>query len=101
MDDDLRTIRVLTRPQAIKTVGVSERTWERLEAADDVPPKTRLSEGRVGYRIIDIEHWLDARREGEAWKKLGDIAQDVCADIRDHNIRQQAELRRREKGEKS
>jgi predicted DNA-binding transcriptional regulator AlpA len=104
MDGDFSIIRVLTRPQTIKTVGVSERTWERLEAAGDVPPKTRLSEGRIGYRVCDIEAWLDKRREGESWKKLGDIAQHVVescgADIRDHQRRMQDELnRQRKKGE--
>jgi predicted DNA-binding transcriptional regulator AlpA len=99
MDDDFRTIRVLSRPQTIKTVGVSERTWERLEADGDVPPKTRLSEGRIGYRVSDIEAWLDARREGGSWQQLGGVAREVCADIRDHQIKMQAELnRRREKG---
>jgi hypothetical protein len=28
----------------------------------DLPPVTRLSERRIGYRIIDIATWLDARR---------------------------------------
>jgi predicted DNA-binding transcriptional regulator AlpA len=98
VDDDLKTIRVLNRPDTIRAVGVSERTWERLEAAGDVPPKTRLSEGRIGYRVVDIEDWLDRRREGESWKQLGDVAQEVCADVRDHQIKMQAELSRREKG---
>jgi predicted DNA-binding transcriptional regulator AlpA len=28
----------------------------------DVPPKTQLSERRVGYRVCDVEEWLDKRR---------------------------------------
>jgi predicted DNA-binding transcriptional regulator AlpA len=62
--DDLDSIRVLSRPEAVKAVGVSTRTWERLEAAGEGPPKTRLSEGRIGYRVSDIKQWLDRRREG-------------------------------------
>jgi predicted DNA-binding transcriptional regulator AlpA len=62
--DDLDSIRVLSRPEAVKAVGVSIRTWERLEAGGDAPPKTRLSTGRVGYRVFDIKEWLDRRREG-------------------------------------
>jgi predicted DNA-binding transcriptional regulator AlpA len=61
--DDLDSVRVLTRPQTIETLGVSDKTWERLEAAGDTPPKTRLSTGRVGYRVSDIKAWLDKRRE--------------------------------------
>jgi hypothetical protein len=29
---------------------------------------TKLSERRIGYRIIDLKAWLDARRVGEAPK---------------------------------
>jgi predicted DNA-binding transcriptional regulator AlpA len=61
--DDLDSIRVLSRPEAVRMLGVSTRTWERLEAGGDGPPKTRLSMGRVGYRVSDIKDWLDKRRE--------------------------------------
>jgi predicted DNA-binding transcriptional regulator AlpA len=59
-------IKVLTRREAIEAVGVSEKTWERLEALGDIPTKTRLSQGRVGFRVVDIAAWLDARRETAA-----------------------------------
>ena len=66
VDDDLNSIRVLSEPQTYRAIGVSDRTWERLKAIGDVPPKTRLSEGRVGYRVSDIKAWLDRRRvEGQ------------------------------------
>jgi predicted DNA-binding transcriptional regulator AlpA len=61
--DDLDSVRVLTRLQTIEAIGVGGRTWDRLEAAGDVPPKTRLSTGRVGYRRSDIKAWLNKRRE--------------------------------------
>ena len=63
MENNLDLIRVLSRREAIKTANLSERTWERLEAAGDVPPKTRLSQGRIGYRVSDLKEWLDRRRE--------------------------------------
>ena len=63
VNDDLDSIRVLSEPKTIQAVGVSDRTWDRLKAIGDVPPKTRLSEGRIGYRVSDIRAWLDARRE--------------------------------------
>jgi predicted DNA-binding transcriptional regulator AlpA len=66
VDDDLNSIRVLSEPETYRAVGLSDRTWERLKAIGDVPPKTRLSEGRIGYRLSDIKKWLDARREGGA-----------------------------------
>ena len=63
MPDNLDDIRVLSKPEAISTVGVSKRTWDRLGALGDLPPKTRLSANRVGYRVCDIKAWLNARRE--------------------------------------
>ena len=56
-------IRVLSRSETIKTVGLSDRTWDRLEAAGDTPPKTRISQGRIGYRVCDVKEWLDRRRK--------------------------------------
>ena len=60
---EINSIRVLKRREAIEALGVSVRTFERLEAAGDIPVKTRLSEGRVGFRVSDIQAWLDGRRE--------------------------------------
>jgi predicted DNA-binding transcriptional regulator AlpA len=54
-------LRVLNRRQTIDLVGVSTKTWERLESLGDTPIKTRLSEGRVGYRLDHIKEWLDRR----------------------------------------
>jgi predicted DNA-binding transcriptional regulator AlpA len=56
-------VRVLSTPEAIEALGLSRRTWERLQAEGDSPVKTKLSEGRVGYRVCDLAAWLDARRE--------------------------------------
>jgi predicted DNA-binding transcriptional regulator AlpA len=63
VDDNLDLIRVLSEPETIRAVGLSDRTWDRLKSIGDAPPKTRLSEGRVGYRLCDIKEWLDKRRE--------------------------------------
>jgi predicted DNA-binding transcriptional regulator AlpA len=63
--DDLDAIRVLNRSDTIRMVGLSDRTWDRLEAAGDTPPKTRISQGRIGYRVSDLKEWLDRRRETE------------------------------------
>jgi hypothetical protein len=63
---DYESVRVVDRPTAIKLANLSGRTWARLEARGETPPKTRLSENRVGYRLIDLKKWLDARRISEA-----------------------------------
>ena len=61
-DDDLESIRVVSKLTAIKAAGVSSRTWDRLEAIGDTPPLTQLSSNRFGYRIVDLKAWLDRRR---------------------------------------
>jgi predicted DNA-binding transcriptional regulator AlpA len=63
---DYESVRVVDRPTAISICGVSPRTWDRLEARGETPPKTRLSANRTGYRLADLKSWLDARRMGEA-----------------------------------
>jgi predicted DNA-binding transcriptional regulator AlpA len=61
--DDLDEIRVLSRSETIRTVGLSDRTWDRLEERGEGPPKTRISKRRIGYRVCDVKEWLDRRRE--------------------------------------
>jgi predicted DNA-binding transcriptional regulator AlpA len=56
-------LKVLTKPETQKLVGLSDKTWDRLEGRGDVPIKTRLSQNRIGYRVDHIKQWLDARRE--------------------------------------
>jgi predicted DNA-binding transcriptional regulator AlpA len=74
VDNDLDSVRVLTEPQTYRVLGISDRTWDRLKAAGDVPPKTRLSEGRIGYRVCDIRAWLDRRRQTSETQGAGEAA---------------------------
>jgi predicted DNA-binding transcriptional regulator AlpA len=62
--DNVDQVRVLTKVESLKAVGLSERTWDRLEARGETPPKTQLSDNRIGYRMVDLMKWLDARRRG-------------------------------------
>jgi predicted DNA-binding transcriptional regulator AlpA len=62
MSDALDSVRVVDEATAIMLTGVSPRTWDRLRARGDTPPITKLSERRIGYRIVDLKAWLDARR---------------------------------------
>ena len=83
----IEAVKVLNRRDAIAHLGLSERTFQRLEASGDGPPKNRLSEGRVGYRVCDLAAWLDARREVQSarelincnWKQVGATAAAVVA----------------------
>jgi predicted DNA-binding transcriptional regulator AlpA len=50
----------------VQVTSLNSRTWQRLEARGETPPKTQLSDNRIGYRLIDVAKWLDARRrEGD------------------------------------
>ena len=60
--DDFDSVRVLSKPQVLKATSLSGRTWERMEARGETPPKTQLSDNRIGYRLVDVAKWLDARR---------------------------------------
>jgi predicted DNA-binding transcriptional regulator AlpA len=82
-------VRVLSEPEAVEALGLSRRTWDRLKSIGDVPAKTRLSEGRVGYRVCDIAAWLDARREApttrdmvDSFRPIGEVANAVAAKVR-------------------
>ena len=66
LDDPNALARVIDERETARLIGVSSATWYRLRAAGDLPPKTRLSANRVGYRLIDIVAWLDTRRETAA-----------------------------------
>ena len=61
-DTPYSQVRVLSRRETIQVIGVDERTYDRMEAVGDAPPKTQLSKRRIGYRLTDIEAWLNARR---------------------------------------
>jgi len=61
--DELESVRVLDKQATLRVVGLSEDTWDRLEVRGETPPVTRLSERRVGYRVIDLKTWLDGRRQ--------------------------------------
>ena len=82
MSDELK---VYTRKETQKLLGLSGRTWDRLEALGETPPKTRLSPNIIGYRAPDIAAWLDARREVQSgrelidsnWKQVGAAASKI------------------------
>jgi predicted DNA-binding transcriptional regulator AlpA len=58
-------IRTFDTGETVEVLGLSRRTWERLDQLGDTPTKTQLSEGRVGYRVCHIAEWLDKRRVKE------------------------------------
>ena len=63
MVEELNVIRVLTETELCRMLGISNKTFERMRYRGDIPPKTQLSDRRVGYRVCDVEEWLDRRRQ--------------------------------------
>jgi predicted DNA-binding transcriptional regulator AlpA len=61
-DDPINAVRVLSKRQAYQALGVSLDTWNRMDERGELPPKTQISPGRIGYRVTDLKAWLDARR---------------------------------------
>jgi predicted DNA-binding transcriptional regulator AlpA len=61
--------RVLSRQETSQMLGLSLRTFARLEYSGDVPPRIRLSPRRVGYRLSDVKVWID--RRSRFWEAYG------------------------------
>lgn len=57
---------IIQRKHCHTYVGASKTTFWRMEQQPDFPKKIRLSERTVGYRIADLNAWLESRQAGEA-----------------------------------
>ena len=62
ISEQYNSVRVVDLSTALMLLNLSLSTWERLEKRGETPPKTQISDRRIGYRIADLEKWLDARR---------------------------------------
>ncbi len=50
------------RPRYIQALtGLSRTTIWRLERAGEFPKRIKLSSGAVGYKLDDIQAWIDSR----------------------------------------
>ena len=43
--------------------GISTSTINR-SAGETFPPKIKLSEGKIGFRLYQVEEWLNGKRGG-------------------------------------
>jgi predicted DNA-binding transcriptional regulator AlpA len=63
MSDAFELGRVVPEPEARKYCGgLGKSTWQRLRAAGQAPPVVQLSKNRIGYRIADLQKWVESRR---------------------------------------
>jgi prophage regulatory protein len=52
---------VLRRRQLLQLIGLSYTTQWRLEKNGDFPARIRLGRGAVGWRLEEVEEWLNGR----------------------------------------
>lgn len=48
--------------QVVRLTGLSRATIYRLRVLGDFPQPRRLSSRRVGWRLSDVEAWIESRR---------------------------------------
>lgn len=58
----INPLQIFDRKATLRILNLSDRTFDRIEARGEGPPKIQLSPGRVGYRASDLAAWLDKRR---------------------------------------
>jgi predicted DNA-binding transcriptional regulator AlpA len=58
------TVAVLRTPEAAEYLGLSISTMNKLrvKGGNSAPPFVRISARAVGYRLSDLDAWLDAQR---------------------------------------
>lgn len=52
---------VLSKPEIAALIGISIITLRRMRWAGTGPRHVQLSAKRIGYRVADLDAWLDAR----------------------------------------
>jgi predicted DNA-binding transcriptional regulator AlpA len=81
--DPLTLIRCVGRRELIDLLAeLGEKTLDRLEQVGQGPPKTQLSDRRVGYRVTDVAAWLDARRRTDSLEQIGEPAARIVEEPR-------------------
>ncbi len=60
---DTRRGAVLSEGSSALYCGVSRSTWRRLAKAGELPPAIRITPSRRGWRLSDLDGWLEARRQ--------------------------------------
>ena len=88
--DALPPSAVVSSKAAAAILGVSERVIRYHPGL----PRVQLTTQRYGFRKSDIE-----KLSSDGWHPIGDVAQQVCVDVRDHMRKMQRELNRQNKGE--
>lgn len=60
---------ILRQPAAAKYTGLPESSLAKLRLTNDGPPFVRLAARALGYRVKDLDAWLESRVVGKVKKK--------------------------------
>jgi predicted DNA-binding transcriptional regulator AlpA len=63
LPEDLARRRVLQTREARAYCGLTPQTWRRLRAERKLPAPILLTDRTHGYRVSDLDLWLESRRE--------------------------------------
>jgi prophage regulatory protein len=58
---DLKGLRILTKKEVCTLVPYTPQHIHRLEKAGRFPRRIQLGPNRVGWRLVDIEKWINDR----------------------------------------
>lgn len=61
---DLKGLRILTKKEVCALVPYTPQHIHRLEKAGRFPRRLQLGPNRVGWRLVDIEKWVNERTAG-------------------------------------
>ena len=51
--------RIIGKKELRELTKISADTWARMERACKAPARIRLSPGRVGWRLSEVQSWLE------------------------------------------
>lgn len=58
---------LIIRPQELaEKLSISVATLYRMKKAGELPPQVKIHERAVGWKVSDIEEWLDNRKVVES-----------------------------------
>ena len=59
--DDFKPVAILDEEKVHAVTSLSKTTRWRMERRGEFPKRVRLSPGRIGWRLADIEAWISSR----------------------------------------
>lgn len=66
---EYRGERIVREPERRHITGPSRAHWYRLELEGEAPKRIAITERCVGWRLSDLERWVQLRARGEKWSE--------------------------------